>query len=205
MCIYCGTNRYRKIYENHYGKIPKDETGRSYEIHHIDGDHSNNDPSNLKSVSIQEHYDIHYAQGDWGACHMIGRKMALTTDEISDVNRKIQNDRVAKGTHPFTGLQKKLVENGTHHFLGGEIQRRMVLDGTHPWTNKERARENTNKRVANGTHPFLGGEQSRRNNQTMLANGTHPSQIIKTCEHCGKTVSSSMYKRWHSDNCKLRK
>ena len=64
MCIYCGTNKYRKIYESHNGPIPKEDNGRSYEIHHIDGNHFNNDPSNLKAVSIQEHYDIHYSQGD---------------------------------------------------------------------------------------------------------------------------------------------
>lgn len=61
MTIYSSTN-YRKIYEQHYGPIPKDSDGRTYEIHHIDGDHSNNDPSNLKCVSIQEHYDIHHSQ-----------------------------------------------------------------------------------------------------------------------------------------------
>jgi len=60
MTIYNTTN-YRKIYEQYYGPIPRDEQGRSYEIHHIDGNHSNNDPTNLKCVSIQEHYDIHYS------------------------------------------------------------------------------------------------------------------------------------------------
>lgn len=53
------TNIYRKIYESHYGPIPIDETGRTYEIHHIDGNSENNDISNLKCVSIQEHYNIH--------------------------------------------------------------------------------------------------------------------------------------------------
>ena len=56
----CKVN-YRKIYEDHYGQIPLDEEGRSYDIHHIDGNHNNNDISNLKAVTIQEHYDIHYA------------------------------------------------------------------------------------------------------------------------------------------------
>ena len=64
MCIYCGTKHYRKIYQNHVGPIPKDETGRTYEIHHIDGDRENNDPNNLLCVSIKEHYDIHETQGD---------------------------------------------------------------------------------------------------------------------------------------------
>ena len=44
MCIYCGTDKYRKIYEQHHGPIPIDESGRTYDIHHIDGNHFNNDP-----------------------------------------------------------------------------------------------------------------------------------------------------------------
>ena len=39
-------------------------------------------------------------------------------------------------------------------------------------------------------------------NLARLANGTHPSQMKKTCEHCGKTSSVSMYARWHGENCK---
>jgi N-acetylglutamate synthase/N-acetylornithine aminotransferase len=68
MCIYCNTTNYRKIYENHHGPILKDEEGRTYEIHHIDGDHSNNDPVNLTALTLQEHYNIHYSQGDYYAC-----------------------------------------------------------------------------------------------------------------------------------------
>lgn len=43
MTTYFRTNNrtYRRIYEQHYGPIPKDEQGRSYEIHHIDGNHNN--------------------------------------------------------------------------------------------------------------------------------------------------------------------
>lgn len=66
MCIYCGTTKYRKIYENHVGSIPKDESGRTYDIHHVDGNRENNDPINLIAVSILEHYDIHQTQGDHG-------------------------------------------------------------------------------------------------------------------------------------------
>jgi hypothetical protein len=55
---------YRKIYEQNFGPIPKEPNGRTYEIHHIDGNHNNNDPTNLSAMTIQEHYDIHYSQGD---------------------------------------------------------------------------------------------------------------------------------------------
>lgn len=46
---------HRKIFENHYGiKIPK-----GYHIHHIDGDHSNNDPNNLEMLLADDHAKRH--------------------------------------------------------------------------------------------------------------------------------------------------
>jgi len=95
---------YRVIYEQHHGPIPKDETGRTYEIHHIDGNNKNNDISNLKALTIQEHYDIHYKQGDWGACSKIAARMKLSPEVLSasasEFTRK-NNIRLAKeGKHP---------------------------------------------------------------------------------------------------------
>jgi hypothetical protein len=113
-------SNYRKIYEQHFGKIPKDEFGRSYQIHHIDGNHNNNDISNLKCVSIQEHYDIHYSQGDWGACYLIGRKMKMSVSVLSELVRQQQYSRIASGTHNWLGQNNpvhKKVANGTHNFL----------------------------------------------------------------------------------------
>ena len=53
---------YRKLWESVYGSIPKDELGRSYEIHHKDGNRKNNKLENLVCLSIQEHYEIHLKQ-----------------------------------------------------------------------------------------------------------------------------------------------
>lgn len=39
-------NKYRKIWIEHFGEIPKDEYGITYEIHHKDRDRSNNDITN---------------------------------------------------------------------------------------------------------------------------------------------------------------
>jgi len=70
---------HRKIYEEHHGiKIPK-----SMEIHHIDGNHSNNEINNLKLVTWQEHYDIHYSQGDWAACLLISGRHSIPPEERS--------------------------------------------------------------------------------------------------------------------------
>ena len=197
MCVYCGTNNYRKIYQNHFGLIPKEPDGRSYEIHHIDGNHSNNNPDNLKLVTIQEHYEIHYAQGDFGACVLIGKKMKKSPKELSELAKINVQKQIDSGTHPFQDKEKQRekainqVKNGTHPWLGGEIQRRsnlnrvangtnpfcgpelnqkMLNNGTHPLMKRADGSSVTSDRVANGTHPWLGPTMNR----TMLDNGTHP-------------------------------
>jgi hypothetical protein len=118
---------YRKIYEQYNGPIPCDDFGRTYEIHHLDNDHKNNNPSNLIAITIQEHFDIHYSQKDYWEAFMIAKRMKLSPDQISDISKKVQQRRVEDGTHPF---------------LGGDMQRhhaiRRVQDGSHPgkikWT-----------------------------------------------------------------------
>jgi len=75
--------KHRKMWVDAYGHIPKDSKGRSYEIHHINGNHHDNRLANFKLVTIDEHYSIHYAQGDFGACKMIALRMRLSPDEQS--------------------------------------------------------------------------------------------------------------------------
>lgn len=193
MCIYCGTDKYRKIYENHYGPIPKDETGRTYEIHHIDGNRKNNNPDNLKCVSVQEHYDIHYIQGDWAACLLISRNMKISLNEKAELARLFQLHRVEEGTHNFTSdLARKnaleRVKNGTHHFLGdGEFQRSVQR-----------------KNIDNGTHHFLDKNAASLRHKKLLAEGKHHSQVKWKCLHCGKEgLGKSNYTRYHGSNCKL--
>lgn len=180
---------YRKIYEQHYGPIPYDQDGRRYEIHHKDGNHNHNDPSNLQAVTIQEHYDIHYAQQDWAACLMIARRMKLSPGELSELARK---NTIRKN-------QRELAA-GTHNFLGGEIQRQWnrsaVAAGTHHLLGPKQNMD----RIAAGSHNWIGPNS----NLSRLAEGRHPSQMKRLCEHCGGMFSVGMLKRWHSDNCKKR-
>lgn len=75
------STNYRKIYEEFHGiKIPK-----FMEIHHVDGDHTNNNIDNLQLVTTQEHYDIHYAQQDYSACLMfiLQRRLNTSNEERS--------------------------------------------------------------------------------------------------------------------------
>jgi len=134
---------YRKIYEDANGPIPTDATGRKMEIHHIDGDHNNNDISNLKLVTIQEHYDIHYNQGDWAACYYMSLRMQLSPSEISEMASKRAIARVLDGTHNFVGNRNPVynqLANG-HHFVGGEIQRKNIEAGVHNFVTNNPGKE----------------------------------------------------------------
>ena len=207
MCIYCGTTHYRAIYENHYGPIPVEENGRTYHIHHIDGNHSNNNPSNLKAVTIQEHYDIHYSQGDWVACHRLAAILKYSPEEISELAKKNVSEQIQNGKHPWQGgdhqrrLAKKQIDSGKHHWLSEnhrkfikERELKKVQDGTHIMLGS-----NMNKRLLKeGKHPsqdpefrkYMSSIQKEYNSKRS-AEGKHPFQKLNsyvwTCNCCGKT------------------
>jgi len=110
---------YRKIWEKTFGSIPKDDEGRSFEIHHRDGNRTNNSIENLICISIQEHYDIHYEQGDYGACVMIAKRMSLSPDHMSKIQIGVKRPGVGgvkKGTVPWnkghTGYKLNFTEEG---------------------------------------------------------------------------------------------
>lgn len=187
MSIY---KNHRRIYEKTYGPIPE-----GYEIHHIDGNPLNNDPKNLKAVSIQEHYDIHFYQGDYGACQLISNRMQnILPGEISKLASMNNKKRIQSGTHNFlkenvssdtrkkqNSSRKKNIEIGMHNFIGGEIQK-----------------ASNRRRVENGSHHFVGGKLQKE----MLADGRHASCHIATCQYCGKTSNIGNITRWHNDHCK---
>ena len=182
---------HRKIWKNHFGEIPKDADGRTYEIHHIDGNHQNNNITNLQCVSILEHYDIHYKQGDWGACQAILIRMKKDPLLISEMARLAGKRRAKEGTlNLLDGTiakesARKRVKEGTHHFLGGEI-----------------SRKTQQQRIHDGTHHCLGGEMQRRTQREIVASGKHHLQIKKVCPHCKKEGSGGGMYRFHFDNCK---
>jgi hypothetical protein len=68
---------YRKLYQKHYqcSLLP------GIDIHHIDGDHENNDISNLQPVTLEEHYNIHKSQKEYYAAYLIGRRMKIKPED----------------------------------------------------------------------------------------------------------------------------
>ncbi len=186
MAIYRKDN-YRKIYEEARGPIPKDQEGRTYDIHHIDGNRENNDLSNLVALSIQDHYDLHFKQGDYSACLLISYRMKVSPEEKSKLASLNAKKQLLNGAHPWTSesykqKQKQRAQSDSNPFRGGDIQR-----------------ESHKKRLETGKHHLLGSSV----NNKMLLEGRHSSQKVWSCEHCGKVgKNTTNYKRFHGLNCK---
>lgn len=206
MCIYCGTTKYRKIYEHHYGSIPVDEQGRSYHIHHIDGKRDNNHPDNLKAVSILEHYHIHVNQKDWAACVRLAPLLGMSSKDIAELASKANIARLDKGSHIF---QKESFKAQLPQWSSTSAKRR-VENGTNPFLDRERAKEWAAQRIASGVYhtPHYRLKCTERNLQG-IQNGTNPfspernpSKIQTQCPHCNKIGGFSNMKRWHFDKCK---
>lgn len=79
--------KHQRIWTEHHGPIPREPCGRSYEIHHKDGNHKNNDVTNLQCVTITEHFEIHLRQGDTQAAAAILRRLKRAGQDVSDISR----------------------------------------------------------------------------------------------------------------------
>jgi len=173
--------KYRKIYEEHFGEIPKDSLGRSYDIHHIDGDCHNNDISNLKAVSIEDHYRIHKEQGDWGAAWAVAKRMNITPEEKSEITRNMNLERAKNGTH-WSQISSK---NGTHHFQNSEYQKKLtqisLANGTHSsqqiWTCEKCGKRGKHLVNYSRYHGENCGSISKSKNKIWINNGSSSKMI----------------------------
>jgi hypothetical protein len=77
------SNNYRKLYERHY----QASLLEGIDIHHIDSNHANNDPTNLQAVTLEEHYNIHKSQNDFYACFMIAQRMKIKPKDWIEMAR----------------------------------------------------------------------------------------------------------------------
>lgn len=139
-----------------------------------------------------------------------------------------QQSLVDSGDHVFIAANpnadgrnaKAAVASGRHVWLANNPSIQRSKDGTHQMFRRADGSsigsDANNKRVSEGTHNFLGSELNQArieagthnllgpdSNLKRLAEGTHPSQSETTCLCCRWTVPTSMFKRWHGDNCHM--
>lgn len=203
---------YRKLWIENYGPIPVDCNGRSYEIHHIDGNRQNNELSNLMCVSIDEHYDIHERQGDFAACMAIVRRRRESPEEtskrLSELGKKMwQDDNYRK---MFSSNSKAAWKDNEERKqktseLRSKLNNELLGKGLHPfqkgWLKDhiKKLADISRDRVAKGIHNFQSKEYA-------LASSERAKQRNSTeyvCPHCGKHGKGVVMKRHHFDNCKV--
>jgi len=203
---------YRKIWVENYGDIPIDENGRSYEIHHIDGNRFNNDLLNLMCVSIDEHYAIHEKQGDFHACMAIvnRKKESIETrkQRLSELSKKQwSKDSYRK---KMSELSKAAWKNNQERKrktaeLRSKLTQAQLKNGTHPflqsWLKDHLAKlvKVCKIKVENGTHNFQSKESAEASRQRAL----NRNSVNYVCPHCNKEGKGAVMKRHHFDRCKL--
>ena len=117
---------YRKIWINANGPIPRDKHGRVHEIHHIDGNRSNNNLDNLMCLSIEDHFKKHLEQGDKAAAYRIGQRMKLDPEYLRQLNREKSLGKKPSAESIKKQLETKL-KNGT--FRRTEETKQKISEG----------------------------------------------------------------------------
>ena len=171
---------YRQIWIQHNGPIPVDEQGRSYEIHHIDGDRTNNVIENLQCVSLDEHYQIHLKQGDYHAAKMISKRLGWSIKETVPMPKEQRDqirDRMLGDSNPMK--RPEIAEKVAAQLRG-----------------RKKPIEVEAKRLKSR-------EGFKHSEKTILLMKKSKPKI--TCPHCHQEGGNSQMKRWHFDNCKHKK
>ena len=187
-----------KVWKKHHGAIPKDADGRSYEIHHIDGNPKNNSIENLICVSINEHYNIHLNQQDYGGAFLIARRMKIKPENLSETI-KLQ--------------MKLLVELGKHNFLDPNFPRSM--DHNIGYVVAIDIRTNSQVRIKKedfDLYDYYVGVNKNRKQKTVHSNRGHNKDKSwtqknkesqdKTCKYCDFVGRGSHVSRYHNERCK---
>ena len=170
---------YRKIWQKHFGEIPKDSDGRSYEIHHIDGNRENNSIENLKCVSLKEHYETHLQQGDYASAAFLKQKMGSPLFGWKHSNETKQK------------LRENSINNPRQYWLGkkrpdiAEMRKNIIVSD-------ETKKKQSEIKLKNPTKYWLGKKR-------IVVSKSY------TCPHCGKEGKGAAMHQWHFNNCKLKK
>ena len=177
---------YRKLWESFNGHIPVDEEGRSYEIHHIDGNRKNNSIENLLAVSIEDHFNIHLNQGDYEAAGLIADRLGLTDSELTELRLK--------------GSPKPLLECPYCNKVGGRPQMlQWHFDNCASKTGVKLTRKKYKCKICSKE---IGGASNLIQHERSCKLKLSKEPLI--CPHCGfEGKPHSNMERWHFDNCRI--
>lgn len=197
MSIYQRNKSHRRIYEHHFGPIPK-----GYHIHHIDGNHSNNHIDNLQCITAQEHYNIHKDQGDYGCCWAMIRTghLKLSDEERSDLAKKQMEDTKMKD------ILSKSMKKKSDLFWANTEYRQMQVSAckerfTKLWSDDE-YKSKVSARIADSWNK-KGRREKQADEMSRMVSENNKKELC--CPHCGKVGRGiGIMNRWHFDNCRKK-
>ena len=188
---------HRKIWEDANGPIPLDEFGRSYHIHHIDGDPTNNELSNLLCLSPNDHFELHRSQCDYGAVFLLmSNHLSLSAEERSDIISKANSNRWKN----YSDVERKSIinknRNSNKSTWSSEKLRRetgIKISESHAARTKEQKEQESLLRSSS--------IKSAWKSSSFDAQREHMSTKV-VCPHCGKEGQKAAMSRYHFDRCK---
>lgn len=211
---------YRKIWQDHYGPIPVDEIGRSYEIHHIDGNKKNNNITNLIALSIKDHFEIHLKQGDYESAQLVAARMYKEFSgwkHKEETIKKISESLKGKKRKPFTEETRRRM---SERKKGKKFSKKLKQSGLQSKKGIIFSEETRRKisEAKKGKKLKLSEEERLRRSQRLK--GIPKSEEHKTkvsnkkkgmiqekleCPHCKLLGGITNMKRYHFNNCKSLK
>ena len=186
-------------------------------VHHIDGNHDNNNPCNLIVVTAAEHFALHYDAGDVYACKLLLKTANVAPGIAADIHKKagIASYINKSGFHSWTSDQR--AEHARNVWRRKPPGRIPVTDGV----NVRKFHTDSEAGMYIEAHPSyirgvpqshkvglskskyrIDSVTSKKLAQKRLTEGTHNFTIVNTCPHCGKTGKGPMMHRWHFDKCR---
>lgn len=185
------------VWKKYYGKIPKDSNGRSFEIHHIDGNPLNNVIENLRCISIEEHYKIHLEQKDYGGAFLIARRMNISSEEISELARNQALKQLEEGTHNFQNNKNRNLYANKGYVIARNTQTNEIV--------------RIKKEVFDIDDIFVGANANRKlksihtnrgNNKNKTWKQKNKEQLTQKCLYCDFVGRGSHIARFHNERCK---
>jgi hypothetical protein len=168
---------YRKIYEQHYGPIPK-----GHHIHHKDMNHANDDPLNLEALHPDAHAQKHGFLNNFIMAQATATELSISRNRGNQYNngRKHSTEQNQRHADFMKGKRYKFGHRGHKITLEQSLAQSIRQTG--------------------GKHKPRTLEQNRANSARQIGIAAVPSVLV-ICQHCHKTGASRGMKRWHFQNC----
>jgi hypothetical protein len=173
---------YRRLWMKLKGPIPVDEHGRSFEIHHIDGNRENNSIENLQCLSAEDHFKLHYDRKEFFAANLIAKRLGRSLENVTNWNMSKEGKERLR--------ESKL---GDKNPMKDPATAKKVADALR---GRKKSEEAERKRL----------ETARKNGTLKRTDETRrkmkkPKQRT-TCPVCKKEGGLPQMIRWHFSNCK---